>query len=438
MALPPLWSWAALVGSRTLALYGDGAIAHAGALIARGADPYGQPAPGTFVAAIYPPVAYLAVAAGEGLGPFVGLRIAALAATIATAVMIATRARPAPLSALALGMAYLATYPVQLWAGAHRPDDLAVLFTSASVIAAGPTWRRAGPAGLLAGLAIFTKQTALLPLAFVQIYLIFRERRVGARFALATGAALLVLFGAWALFFDPLGLLVHVIRWNVLPYSVPAALAFAVIAVVTLGPAAIVALRTASGRMRAYVIGAIAVVLLAGRDGSSVNFLLDLSAASFIALASAPSPRGPRVPLVLSAQILFVFAVVTFGPFHPEDLAPVQMSASVSAALSAPGHYLTEDAGILVVRGIEPDVDDVFIWSHLVAGGVIADAITQRVCAGDFAGVVSSVPLDELDRWPVQRERWLPALARAVVARYRLAEGLPGAYRYVPAMGGSC
>src|SRR5439155_1546714 len=161
-------SWAALVGSRTLALYGDGAIAHAGALIARGADPYGQPAPGTFVAAIYPPVAYLAVAAGEGLGPFVGLRIAAPAATISTAVMIATR----------------------------------------------------------------------------------------------------------ALFFDPLGLLVHVIRSNVLPYSVPAALAFAVIAVVTLGPAAIVALRTASGRMRAYVIGAIAVVLLAGRDGSSVNFLL--------------------------------------------------------------------------------------------------------------------------------------------------------------------
>ena len=91
-----------------------------------------------------------------------------------------------------------------------------------------------------------------------------------------------------------------------------------------------------------------------------------------------------------------------------------------------------------MVRGIEPDVDDVFIWSHLVASGVIADAITQRVCAGDFAGVVSSVPLDELDRWPVQRERWLPALARAVVARYRLAEGLPGAYRYVPAMGGSC
>ncbi|TMG57910.1 MAG: hypothetical protein E6H84_00105 [Chloroflexi bacterium] len=166
MALPPLWSWAALVGSRTLALYGDGAIAHAGALIARGADPYGQPAPGTFVAAIYPPVAYLAVAAGEGLGPFVGLRIAALAATIATAVMIATRALPAPLSAFALGMAYLATYPVQLWAGVHRPDDLAVLFTSASVIAAGPTWRRAAPAGLLAGLAIFTKQTALLPLAF--------------------------------------------------------------------------------------------------------------------------------------------------------------------------------------------------------------------------------------------------------------------------------
>src|SRR5207237_2925733 len=127
----------------------------------------------------------------------------------------------------------------------------------------------------------------------------------------------------------------------------PAALAFAAITVVTLGPAAIVALRTASGRMRAYVIGAIAVVLLAGRDGSSINFLLDLSAASFIALASAPSPRGPRVPLVLSAQILFVFAVVTFGPLHPEDLAPVQMRGSVSAAVPAPADYLPFPASSL-------------------------------------------------------------------------------------------
>jgi len=37
-----------------------------------------------------------------------------------------------------------------------------------------------------------------------------------------------------------------------------------------------------------------------------------------------------------------------------------------------------------------------------------------------------------LDAWPVQRQRWLPALVEAVLQRYRLDSAAPGYYRYVP------
>ena len=46
--------------------YGEGAVVHAGQLLARGIDPYGPAAAGTFVGANYGPLAYVFVALGEG------------------------------------------------------------------------------------------------------------------------------------------------------------------------------------------------------------------------------------------------------------------------------------------------------------------------------------------------------------------------------------
>jgi len=82
--------------------------------------------------------------------------------------------------------------------------------------------------------------------------------------------------------------------------------------------------------------------------------------------------------------------------------------------------------------GIEPEVDELFVWSHLIALGRIPDEVTPRVGRGEFATITSSAPLDQLDAWPVQRERWLPALVQAVLERYRLESSGPGYYRYVP------
>jgi hypothetical protein len=87
---------------------------------------------------------------------------------------------------------------------------------------------------------------------------------------------------------------------------------------------------------------------------------------------------------------------------------------------------------VLIAAGIEPDVDELFVWSHLVTLGRFPDDITPRVRQGGFATITSSAPLDQLDSWPIQRARWLPALVDAVLARYRLESSGPGYYRYVP------
>ena len=198
-----------------------------------------------------------------------------------------------------------------------------------------------------------------------------------------------------------------------------------------LGAFVLVAGRIGSGRMRAYVIGAFAVVLLAGRAGASINFELDLAAAATLGIASAPSLRTLWIPLVLATQLIFVAAITTFGPIRGGANA-IEPSPSPTPALTLGAHHLAEESGVLIAAGIEPEVDELFVWSHLVALGRLPDEVTPRVRRGEFATITSSAPLDQLDAWSIQRQRWLPALAEAVLARYRLDSSAPGVYRYVP------
>ena len=123
-------------------------------------------------------------------------------------------------------------------------------------------------------------------------------------------------------------------------------------------------------------------------------------------------------------------AITTFGPIRGAAAVAPPPSATPAATLGS--HHLAEESGLLIAAGIEPEVDELFVWSHLVALGRIPDEVTPRVGRGEFATITSSAPLDQLDAWPVQRERWLPALVRAVLERYRLESSGPGYYRYVP------
>ena len=77
-------SWVTTASSGLSLSYGEGAVLHAGQILARGGDPYAAGQAG-FVSANYPPLAYAVVALGLPLGPFVALRVANILAAIAIA-----------------------------------------------------------------------------------------------------------------------------------------------------------------------------------------------------------------------------------------------------------------------------------------------------------------------------------------------------------------
>jgi hypothetical protein len=426
--------WVLALASGGPVLYGEGAVAHAGAIIARGGDPYGPERAGAFVAANYPPLAFVVAAVGEAVGPFFALRLASILSTLALAVAIGWRARR-PVHALALGTAFLALFPVEVWGPAHKPDPLAMALTATAVLTVGPTWRRAGIAGTCGALAALAKPTSLLPLVVVLIYLLWREREAAVR-ALAVAvsvAALAIALSASR--FDLGGIAEHAVRRNELPVDIAQLPSLLLVAVLALGLFVATAALTRDGRLRAYLAGAALVVLLGAREGATINYLLDLSVASSFALATiATRVRTATLPLGLAAQL--VVAVIAFHPLDPSASVgawgdPRRIAFAASLARTSP--HLAEDSGVLVANGIDPVVDDLFLWSRLVADGSRTDDVTARVDDGEFATVIAEVPLDALAAAPgFERQRWSPALARAVLAAYRLDATGDHFYRYVP------
>jgi hypothetical protein len=428
------WLSAAMSGGPVL--YGEGAVAHAGLLVASGVDPYIAETPGTFVAANYPPLAFVVVALGAGLGPFAGLRAASIIATLAVAALVAWRARATPLVAAALSASFVALFPVQQWGPAHKPDPLAVALTATSVLLAGPSWPRAAASGVAGALALFAKPTAALPLAFVLVYLLWRERGPGLRLAAALAASVFALGLLTSAAFDPRGMFEHVVARNALRFDASNAVAVLAVGVLTCGAFVFTALGVADGRMRAYVLGAAALTLLAAREGATVNYLLDLAAASCLAVGGILRVDRASTPLLLAAQVVLGLYVLGSGVLGGTGAWSDPRRALLLEDLARTAPHLVEDSGLLIANGIEPEVDDLFLWSRLVAAGAIDDEVTPRVRNGSFATVIADVRLEDIESAPAfERQRWPDALVREVLAVYRLETALPGQYRYVPRRG---
>jgi hypothetical protein len=106
----------------------------------------------------------------------------------------------------------------------------------------------------------------------------------------------------------------------------------------------------------------------------------------------------------------------------------------IGAELVSGDPLLVEDSGLLVARGAAPTVDDLFLWSRLVERGTIdASPILRQVADARFRAVVSEADLEHLDAAPAfARQRWTPALVRAVLERYRLDRHEGPLWIYVP------
>ena len=440
LALYAVGRWFVALAERTAVLYGEGAVANAAGL-ARAGVAYLDVDPERFVAANYPPLYFHLASIGD---PFISGRIASIAATLAVACILFVAARPAGvLVAAALGAGWLALAPVMIWGPALKPDLVALALTALAVVTLDRRRELAPLAGFALVFAVLAKPTALLPAAALVAWLAWSDRPTLARFGF--GAAVAVVAAAVTVYLDSVpDVWRHVVTWNALSWSPEQASSVAIIGLLVIGlPIFIAAIvRGFGGARAAYLAGAVAIVVAAGREGATINYLLDLTVAVMLSLAAvAPRLRASAlIPLVLLAQVLV-------GTFVLDPLAVLPGRAPTTGAWSDPlrggavafgvhldGRYLAEDSGLLAYTGLSPVVDDLFLWSRLVDRGTIsADPIVRQVRDGRIDAVIALADLEHLDAAPgFERQRWSATLVRAVLDRYRLAQHLGDLWIYEP------
>ena len=433
LALAVVWNWVWAVMFRGPVLYGEGAVAHA-AILARAGAEYSnvfitRAIEPIFVAANYPPLYFHL--AGIGDDPFVTGRALSIIATLFVAGAIAWRARPGGLLVAAtIALAWIASVPVMQWGAAVKPDPVALAFTVGAVVALARERPNHLLAGALIGAAVLAKPTALVPGLALLAYVARRDPPAALR---ALGAGAVTATVVLLLTHPPDEFMrMHVIDWNALPWRVELLIGLAVVALLVLavpiGTAAWA--RAGGGAVAAYLAGAVGVLLLGGREGATINYFLDLSAALALAAATVAPRLSHAVgyPLASIAQLAIGFVLLNPFPSAPSLLSPTGKWGDPSAVAYVrdfvPGIVLAEDSGLLVASGREPIVDDLFLWSRVHATGRPFDAgpaLVQAVRAGRFDAIVSEVELERIEAGPgFARQRWHPDLVAAVLDRYVL------------------
>ena len=439
LALVGLIAWLRALGVDGPVLYGEGAVAHA-ALLSRTLALYADPVGATFTAANYPPLYFLLASVGD---PFVAGRILSILATCAVALLVAWRATSGgPVVAAALGLGWLALAPVAIWGPAVKPDLVALALTVAAVVMLER--RRAGIAGVLLILAVLAKPTALVVLVALVAWLAWRDRAQLRPFARAALIAMAVAAIGLAPF-GYAGVWTHVVVWNALPWSFESAalLLFLMVVLYAALLGAGLLSRAFGGPIGAYVAAGLAVVILGGREGATINYLLDLGAAGSLALASvAPTlrrsafyPAVAIVELVVAALVLDPLGIVPGRTATTGAWGDPARIAGAASTLAGDEVVLAEDSGLLVATGHRVVVDDLFLWSRLVARGTLDPGpLLTDVEAARFTAIVSEVDLMQLAASPAyERARWDPSLVRAVLERYRLsARPFGGLFVYRP------
>src|SRR2546430_12421444 len=321
--------------------------------LAGGAIAYLDRDPSRFVAANYPPLYFHLASIGD---PFVSGRIASIAATLLVAALVFVMARPAALvAATALGAGWLALAPVMVWGPALKPDLVALALTALARVLRDRRRELAPIAGFALVFAALAKPTALLPAAALLAWLAWSDRATLVRCGF--GAAVAVVAAAVRGYRDSVSdVWRHVVTWNALSWSVDQAVSVAVIGVLVIGvPLGIVSFtRGLGGARAAYLAGALSVVVLGGREGATINYLLDLTVATALSLA-AVAPRfrpGALVPLVLLAQL-----VVGTLALDPLRVIPGRVpttgawsdqlrGGTISLMFHVDGRYLLSESGL--------------------------------------------------------------------------------------------
>ena len=432
LTIVALFGWGRALVAAGPVLYGEGAVAHA-ALLARTFDLYRDAGGASFTAANYPPLYIVGASIGE---PFITGRLLSVAATFAVALLIAWRGRGNGRTVpLIIALGWLALAPVAIWGPALKPDLVALALTVGAVLSLER--RRASLSAVLIVLASLAKPTAIIVAIALLVWIVTRDRALVRRWSVSVAIGIVIA----AVTLAPFGyadLWKHVIVWNALPWSVEQAALLAFLGVVLLAAlvGGAIVTRAIRGPIAAYCVAGAVIVLLGGREGATINYLLDLSAATSLALVSAAPAlaRAPHYPAIALVNLVLAVALIDPLGIVPGRTAttgawgdPARIT-SVAAALAGDESVLAEDSGLLVATGHRVVIDDLFLWSRLVVQGTIDPLpLLEDVRAARFTAIVSEADLGKLgEAAAYERARWEPSLVQATLVRYRLASRLPG------------
>jgi hypothetical protein len=289
--------------------------------------------------------------------------------------------------------------------------------------------------------AALAKPTALLPGAALVAWLGWSDRAALVRFGF--GAAVASVAAAVTVYLDSApDVWRHVVTWNALSWSAEQAFTVAFLGAVVVGVPLVIAAvaRAIRGARAAYLGGALAIVVLGGREGATINYLLDLTLAVTLSIAAiAPRLRSSALlPLALLAQL--VVGTLVLDPLRvvpgrvPTTRPWSEPLRGAEISFRRDARFLPEDSGLLAKTEIVPVVDDLFLWSRLVDRGIIsANPIVDQVRDGRIDVVIAQLDLEHLDAAPAfERQRWTGLLVRAVLDRYRLAQHVGQLWIYEP------
>ena len=345
------------------------------------------------------------------------------------------------LASLVGGLLLLAYPYVQFWSLLNRIDLLALALSWAAVYTAVAWGERRWGIPLAAGLlvaAIFTRQSYALaaPLGVFVWLLSARRPRQAFRLALIVGGASLALFLLLTLITWG-GFYMNIVLANVNPFYWQTvegyARQFYENSTILLAVAGLYLLlerwsehTRAWPLVLAYAIGAAAGAITVGKDGSNVNYMLEVAAALCFAVGAgfAWLGRGVWLRLALLAALMFQLPVLQDwalrdfnGRLTEKTNQEPAMFRLAQVVREAGGTVLIgEEMGLVPLAGkrlyFQP-----FEYKMLAGGGLWdEEPFVRSIRDKEFALIV----LYDSPYWPSLTSRWTPRALEAVRQSYRL------------------
>jgi len=419
--------------------YGEGIVLQQAQMMT-GPRAYGSITEAPFIVFHYPPVYHLAVravvAVSGGADPVEAARLVSLLAALVVAAALASLAISAApagrwswLAGASAALAFLGTVSVELWLPLARVDMLSLAFTMGGLAVAA---RAASSRSMILGavllfvLGVFTKQTSLAAPAAAVAVLLASDRRRGIEAILVGLAVSLLLLGVAQRLTDG-GFLRHVVAYNVnrfeflrlllliqpVAMQLPtlAAIAFGLMAGGATGDRGIFAGLREDRRRRARAMLVVhftltsAMLVLMGKSGSSVNYLLEWAcsgaALAGVAVGRAVDAlrnggtgfRAGRLGIVTMAAALAIqpFLLPPAGARTQPMVAQVpHVAPTLIAAIRESGRSVISDDMVAVLRAGQPVLWEPAIFAELASLGRWDEAaIVSAIRDGAFAFAVT-------------------------------------------------